>query len=68
MSHTCHTGKHGWTDPANAERCCSGEWVRVQRPVNDCEDLDKAGRVYLHGLPFVHGWIRPPTTKQEESC
>ena len=67
MNHTCRTGKHGWTDPVNAERCCSGEWERVLRPVNDAEDLDKEGRVYQHSTPFVYGWIKPPNTKQEET-
>ena len=68
MSHTCRTGKHGWTDPINAERCCSGEWERVSRHVDDIADLDEDGRVYQYHTPFVRGWIRPPTTKQEEPC
>ena len=67
MSHTCRTGKHGWTDPVNAERCCSGEWERVSRHIDDIADLDTEGRVYQFNTPLVRCWIRPTTTKQEES-
>ena len=66
MNHTCRTGKHGWTDPVNAERCCSGEWERVSRHVDDIADLDTEGRVYQFNTPLVRGWIRPPATKQEK--
>ena len=67
MSHTCRTGKHGWTDPINAERCCSGEWIRVMRHIHNTADLDTDGRVYLYGDPqTVYGWIRSPTTTKQE--
>jgi hypothetical protein len=29
MSHPCYSGRHVWTDKANAEKCCHPEWQRI---------------------------------------
>ncbi len=58
----CQSGKHEWTNPASAERCCSPHWRRELRPHAgphaDTDGLDPEGRVYVHGEPMVRGWVR----------
>ena len=68
MPTKCQSGRHHWTDPRDAARCCSPEWRRELRIWGDHDDLDPEGRRY-DPQGFVHGWVKmssapdiPPTT------
>jgi hypothetical protein len=63
----CRSGRHEWTDPADARRRCSGRWRREVRPRGLESDLDPAGRQSVRVGPylFTHGWVlaTSPTTR-----
>ncbi len=56
----CRSGNHEWIDELDATRCCSPEFRREMRAVEDADDLLPEGRTYRADLPFVYGWVRVP--------
>ena len=55
----CQSGKHEWTDPVSAERCCSKDWHRTRRAVKDVDELDPQGRFHC-GNGIWAGWVYLP--------
>jgi hypothetical protein len=65
----CRTGRHYWSEPLDATRCCSGEWRRALRMRGDEQDLDSRGRriVCAQGRTWVAGWL-PAAAATERTC
>ena len=53
----CKSGRHEWTAPLDAGRCCSAYWRREVRPRDEAGDLDPRGRIYGE-TGLVHGWVK----------
>jgi len=53
----CTSCRHEWSTPLDAARCCSPDWLRVMRHIDNAADLAPDGRHYRRDLPFVYGWI-----------
>jgi hypothetical protein len=56
----CRSGKHEWSDPIDASRCCCCYWRRVMVPRGEEETLDRHGRhpITCDGFVFVYGWVQ----------
>jgi len=52
----CRSGRHVWTDPLDAERCCSPEWRRMVVFSHQSDRLDPLGRV-RDDVGLIHGWV-----------
>lgn len=47
----CYSGKHEWSDPTSAQRCCNPRWSRELRyGMSDLQPDDDH-----HGIVVVHG-------------
>ncbi len=52
----CRSGRHVWSDPLDAERCCSPRWRWVVRYRHSAADIDPRGR-RDDGTCLVYGWM-----------
>ena len=62
----CQSGKHDWTDPRDAARCCSGAWARRLVPWGENPSYLDPETVRFHVSPdgsYYTGWARvdPPS-------
>lgn len=55
----CLSGKHEWSDPTSAQRCCAPAWRRVLRRSDEVTPGEAPdGAIYVDGESLVWVWCR----------